>query len=199
METAVVPWTSDFQACLKHLLTCLLTKFDFILAVLQPENATDIDSNADFSHCGANYCPDTFVNSSSANFNIEDKQRYMLFGIYLVSAVLGALLVALTVDPLTRFVVQCGWPITLLPILLHLSRYVITIFSLKQNDLLRIEHVVAFYTAICLIEYFLFGPTKTGSQPIQKNSNYCIFGLLIFIIMEFPFNKSDCAKIVRIF
>ena len=80
-----------------------LLKISFPFVVLQSKNATDSDPNADFSHCGANYCPDTEVNSTGNNFSIEDSQRYMLFGIYLVSAVLGAGLVALTVDPLTRF------------------------------------------------------------------------------------------------
>ena len=83
-------------------LNTLQTALPYYFAVLQPENATDSDPNADFGHCGANYCPDTVVNSTGDNFSIEDKQRYMLFGIYLVSAILGAGLVALTVDPLSR-------------------------------------------------------------------------------------------------
>jgi hypothetical protein len=63
--------------------------------------------NGDYSKCGTNYCPQNEVrtnNSSTfnANFEITDSKRYLLFSIYLVVAIIGAILIALTVDPLKR-------------------------------------------------------------------------------------------------
>ncbi len=79
-----------------------------ILTVLRPENATEVDSSTDFSHCGANYCPQSTSNSNSStssnsNFSIEDSQRFLLFGIYLLSAVSGAALIGIAVDPLQKY------------------------------------------------------------------------------------------------
>ena len=77
-----------------------------IFAVLHNDNATQV-LDGDYSKCGANYCPQYEVKNSNtstsdANFEIADSKRYLLFSIYLVLAILGALLIALTVDPLQR-------------------------------------------------------------------------------------------------
>ena len=77
-----------------------------IFAVLHNDNATQVLDD-DYSKCGANYCPQYEVKNSNtstsdANFEIADSKRYLLFSIYLVLAILGALLIALTVDPLQR-------------------------------------------------------------------------------------------------
>jgi hypothetical protein len=77
------------------------------LSVLHRDNVTEV-LNGDYSKCGANYCPQYEVGNSNssttdANFEIADSKRYLLFSIYLVLAFLGALLIALTVDPLKRY------------------------------------------------------------------------------------------------
>ncbi len=79
----------------------VFTQWFLLLPVLtMGENSTRSDINT--SLCGANYDPDE-ISVDAGNFQAEEKTIYLLAGIYLGCALLGAILIAVTVDPLSRF------------------------------------------------------------------------------------------------
>lgn len=56
--------------------------------------------------CGVNFCPDTKFCSAEANAtdSIRDSTRYTLAGIYLACSLTAAVILAIFLDPLTRYI-----------------------------------------------------------------------------------------------
>ena len=81
-------------------------------------NQTEIDPETTLSTCGVHFCPadgstekdDTEkVNNGSntvvdGNFKTTDTQIYVLAGVYLACSLLAPILIAVFVEPLSRFV-----------------------------------------------------------------------------------------------
>ena len=90
--------SSTGQQIITHMnLTKPLSPSSFFSVIATDNtNLSDVDS----SLCGANFCPDTTLDSSS--FTISDKNRYILAAVYLVCAIAGAAFVGIFVDPLSR-------------------------------------------------------------------------------------------------
>jgi len=82
-------------------------------AVLSTDrNVTETEGDEDFSKCGVNYCPAPPANQTNLiegeevnedKFSVTKQQRYILAGVYLICSVLSAVIVALFVDPLSKY------------------------------------------------------------------------------------------------
>jgi len=82
-------------------------------AVLSKDVNETMSSDEEMQVCGSNYCPDTLTNEaasdnetdadSNANFETSKSSIYLLAGIYLACSLCAALVLAIFLDPLTRF------------------------------------------------------------------------------------------------
>ena len=79
-----------------------------VLSLGDGENETV--STPDLTKCGINYCPAPAANNTDEDIENEDNfgaSRYQLFilaGVYLACSILSAVVVALFVDPLSKYV-----------------------------------------------------------------------------------------------
>ncbi len=69
--------------------------------VLSSGNGTSTEGK-DISQCGASFCPANVLDGGAIEKPSEEK-IYLLAGIYLACALAAAIVVALCVDPLTRY------------------------------------------------------------------------------------------------
>ena len=76
-------------------------------------NQTEIDPETTLSTCGVNFCPKepekdvesvNNVTLVDENFKTTDIQIYVLAGVYLACSLLAPILIAVFVEPLSRFV-----------------------------------------------------------------------------------------------
>ena len=88
----------------------------FLFSVLSPGGDTsNVTVDIDFNTCGVNYCPwtgkeeakevanDTSPAPKDDNFSTSKNQLYTLAGVYLVCSIASAIVVALFVDPLSKY------------------------------------------------------------------------------------------------
>ena len=90
----------------------------FFAALGIGRNQTEIDPETTLSKCGVHFCPPdgstkkddskSVINGSSTvvdeNFKTTDTQIYVLAGVYLACSLLAPILIAVFVEPLSRFV-----------------------------------------------------------------------------------------------
>jgi hypothetical protein len=76
---------------------------DCFISIVLKIGANETVGSINTSFCGANYHPEDNNSVVDSNFEVDDETVNTLAGIYLACGILGALLVALTVDPLYRF------------------------------------------------------------------------------------------------
>jgi len=78
------------------------------------DNVTEVIKTPDLSKCGVNYCPAVPVDNSGVNtteieskaednFSASSTQLYILAGVYLACSILSAVVVAVFVDPLSKY------------------------------------------------------------------------------------------------
>jgi len=82
-------------------------------AVFGKDKNSTIDYNLDTSHCGVNFCPAegkcnetenaTAASAEEDNFAVSKENLYIVASVYLVCSFLSAVIVAIFVDPLSRF------------------------------------------------------------------------------------------------
>merc|ERR1712008_114454 len=85
-----------------------------VLGMTSDDNVTAVISEPDLSKCGVNYCPAVPVDNSGVNtteivskaednFSTSSTQLYILAGVYLACSILSAVVVAILVDPLSKY------------------------------------------------------------------------------------------------
>ena len=83
------------------------------LGIGRNDTATEEENSPIKSHCGVNFCPWTLETTNetsipedskdvSENFKTTDVQIYTLAGIYLACSLIGPIIIAIFVDPLSR-------------------------------------------------------------------------------------------------
>ena len=111
--------SQNFVAFSEYMNFIILSIFPCSFAALGiGRNQTEIDPETTLSTCGVHFCPadgstekdDTEkVNNGSntvvdENFKTTDTQIYVLAGVYLACSLLAPILIAVFVEPLSRFV-----------------------------------------------------------------------------------------------
>ena len=111
-------------------------------------NQTEIDPETTISTCGVHFCPadgstekddtEKFNNGSNTivdeNFKTTDTQIYVLAGVYLACSLLAPILIAIFVEPLSRFVYN-GAKIRI--ILLYFHKIFSKLSILERKEMLR--------------------------------------------------------------
>jgi len=79
-------------------------------SVLSSEEKNETETLTDLSICGVNYCPkedapkeDNATSAEDDNFSASKTQLYTLAGVYLACSIMSAIVVALFVDPLSKY------------------------------------------------------------------------------------------------